>query len=263
MKNQNLSEVKEFYEKTAKDYDKQYETPYWKLYSEITWNNIKKFLPKRKNSLILDAGGGTGYWTIKLAKLGYKVVLTDIAKNMLKIAERKIKEEKLENKVEIREVDVRDMHCFSSNYFDMALAQGDVVSYCLSPKKAIKELARIVKRKSPIIVSVDNKYHLIARLISKGKFNEIPKLLKKGIFKEEFELQGFTPEELKKIFESCGLKVVRIIGKPVLTQLISREERDEIIKKNFRKILDLELKLCDKPSLVGFGGHLEIVGIKQ
>ena len=56
-----------------------FQTPYWELYSEVIWQNIKKFLPKKKGAKILDAGGGTGYWAIRLAKLGHKVVLTDIA----------------------------------------------------------------------------------------------------------------------------------------------------------------------------------------
>ena len=81
--------VREFYEKTAEDYDKEYDAPRWKLYHEIAWENIKRFLPKRRNGLILDAGGGTGYWAIKLAKLGYRIVLTDISESMLKVAERK------------------------------------------------------------------------------------------------------------------------------------------------------------------------------
>ncbi|RLD14536.1 MAG: hypothetical protein DRI28_03265 [Caldiserica bacterium] len=71
--------VEEFYDKIAEEYDRIYQTPYWRLYHEITWHNIKQFLPRRENAIILDAGGGTGYWAIKLAKLGYKVILTDIS----------------------------------------------------------------------------------------------------------------------------------------------------------------------------------------
>jgi S-adenosylmethionine-dependent methyltransferase len=263
LRNKNTKEVEKYYNKIAKEYDRQYETPYWRLYNEITWNNIKKFLPKKKNALILDAGGGTGYWAIKLAKLGYRVMLTDISEEMLKVAQIKIKKEKLESKIAAKKVDIREMSCFSSNYFDMALAEGDPVSYCLESKRAIKELARVVKPKSPIIVSVDSKYPRISRLIAEGSFDKLPTFIKTGILKKEHKFQAFTPEELRKLFEDAGLKVVRIIGKPVLVQFIPREEREKIIKKHFRKILNLELKFYDKPSLIGSGGHLEIVGIKQ
>ena len=255
--------VEEYYDKIAREYDKQYKTPYWKLYHEITWHNIKRFLPKKKNALILDAGGGTGYWAIKLAKLGYKVVLTDISEEMLKVAEAKIKKLKLENKIEIKRADIRSMSCFDSNYFDMTLAEGDPVSYCLKPKKAIRELARVVKPNSYVIVSVDSKYPVISRFIAKESINKIPKFLKNGILEHEHKFQAFSPEELKTLFENNGLKVVRIIGKPVLMQLIPKEKREEIIRKHFKQILNLELKFCDVESLVGIGGHLEILGVKK
>ena len=65
--------VKDYYDRTALEYDNEYDVPYWKLYHEIIWENIKLFLPKNKDAIILDAGGGTGYWAIRLAQYGYKV----------------------------------------------------------------------------------------------------------------------------------------------------------------------------------------------
>lgn len=50
MRCQSLEPVIEFYERMAQDYDKQYETPYWKLYHEITWENLRRFLPKRRGA---------------------------------------------------------------------------------------------------------------------------------------------------------------------------------------------------------------------
>ena len=255
--------VEEFYDKVAEEYDKQYQTPYWTLYHEITWHNIKQFLPKRRRSIILDAGAGTGYWAIKLAKFGYKVILTDISEKMLNVAKNKIKKQNLEKNIEVRRVDIRDMPCFPSNYFDMALAEGDPVSYCLRPEKAIKELVRVVRPNSHVIVSVDSKYPAISRLIAEKSFNKIPKFIKTGILEYEHKFQAFSPKEIKNLFESNGLRVIKTIGKPILVHLIPKKDREEIIKKHFRKILNLELKYCDNQSLIGFGEHLEIVGVKK
>ena len=258
--------VKEFYEKTAKEYDKDYETPYWKLYHEITWENIKQFLPRRRDGLILDAGGGTGYWAIRLAKHGYRVVVTDISENMLKVAKKKIKTEKLHCKIRTEVADIRDMPSFTSNHFDMALAEGDPVSYCLNPEKAIRELARVVKPKAPVVVSVDSKYSMMSRLVAEGSFDQLSRFIDTGIIKSregEFEFRAFAPEELKMLFEKCGLKLLIIIGKPILAQLLPRERRDELIVNDFERLLDLELRFDSIPSLVGVGGHLEAVGTKR
>jgi ubiquinone/menaquinone biosynthesis C-methylase UbiE len=266
MTDKGVNQVREFYEKTAEVYDKEYEAPRWKLYHEITWKNMKQFLPKRRNGLILDAGGGTGYWAIKLAKQGYRVVMTDISEGMLKVAKRKIKKEKLQTKIEIRVADIGDMSCFMSSQFDLALAEGDPVSYCLNPERALRELARVVKPNAHVIISVDSKYPIVSRLIAEKSYDQLSKFSRTGILESregEFEFQAFTPEELKVLFKRCGLRLVRIIGKPILSQLLPKEERDEIIKEDYRKILNLELRFCDIPSLVGIGGHLEAVGLKQ
>ena len=172
----------------------------------------------------------------------------------------------MQNKTETRVADIRDMSCFTSNQFDMALAEGDPVSYCLNPERAVSELARVVKPNAHVIISVDSKYPIISRLIAEKSYYQLSKLSRTGIIKPrkgEFEFQAFTPEELKVLFKRCGLKLVRIIGKPILTQFLPKEDRDRIIKEDYRRILHLELGFCDIPSLVGAGGHLEAVGLKQ
>lgn len=263
--------VKEFYNKIAEDYDKEYETISMRLYNEITWSNMKRFLPKNKSAVVLDAGGGTGYWAIRLARYGYKVILTDISDIMMKVAQRKIEKENLQHKIETRIVDIRDLSCFPSEYFDLVIAQGDPVSYCLDAEKALRELSRTVKINSHVIISVDNKYSMILRFIRDRSFDKLTKFLRNGILKQKespgslvgnFRFQAFSPEELRSIFKTCGLQVVRIIGKPILTRLIPRESREEILKEHFERVLSLELQFCDNPSLVGLGGHLEVVGLK-
>jgi len=218
---------------------------------------------KKKCNCTGCSGGGTGYWTTRLGRLGYNVVLTDISREMLKVAKEKIRQEGLQNKIKSVIADIRDMSCFPSDYFDMVLAEGDPVSYCLDAEKAIRELARVAKPNAHVIVSVDSKYRMIPRLIEEGSPTEFRKFLSNGILKREFTFQAFTPEELEGLFQTSGLKVVRIIGKPILIQFVSREKRDKIIQLNFQKLLELELRFCDTPSLVGIGGHLEIVGLKQ
>jgi len=185
---------------------------------------------------------------------------------MLKVADRKIKKEKLLNKIETKIVDVRNMSCFKANQFDLALAEGDPISYCLNPERAVRELARVVKPNAHVIVSVDSKYSIVPRLIAEKSYDLLSKFLRTGILKSkegEFEFQAFTPEELKVLFRKCGLRLVRILGKPILTQLLPKEERDGLIRENYRRILNLELRICDAPGLIGVGGHLEAVGLKQ
>ena len=150
----------------------------------------------------------------------------------------------------------------------MVLSEGDPVSYCLDAKKAIRELARVAKENSYVIVSVDNKNAkfpgVVSKLAEESSLNKILEYVSSGMtsFIGEFEFQSFTPKELRDVFETCGLKVVRIIGKPILSRFIPKERGNEIISKKFKQTLDLELKICDNPSLIEISSHFEIVGRK-
>ncbi len=267
----NLQSIKEFYDTIAEDYDKEYDSPFMRLYNALTWSNLKRFLPTKKGALVLDAGGGTGYWALKLARCGYHVVLTEVSETMLAVAQRKIERENLQSSITTKLVDIRDMSCFPSDYFDLVMAQGDPVSYCLDAATAVRELARTVKRQGPVLISVDNKYASIPRFLKEQAFDDLTTFLRDGILLNKaspgalvgsFRFQAFTPDELRALFSSCGLQVVRLLGKPILTHLLPQDCSASLLNTHFEKVLNLELQLCDKPSLVGLGGHIEVVGLK-
>lgn len=254
-----------YHDEKSKTYDKSYHEPFWQFYNDITWSYIKKYLPEDINhSLVLDAGGGTGLWSIKIAKMGYQVILSDLSSGMLKIAEEKIKNQNLNAKIKIVKYDITNMNEFKDNTFDLAIAEGDPVSYCSNPDQAISELARVTKKRGFITVSVDNKFVWLKRSIEKGDYKETERIMKTGIAKMPTEDGNYYPactftiEELSEIFEKNHMDIIEKIGKPVFTsfQDVDSEER-------YRKHLEIELKYSKLDSFVGFGGHIAIVGKKH
>lgn len=162
--------AEKYYDEKAPHYDGEYKTPFYKLYNCITWDNICRFLPE--TGVILDAGGGTGEWSIKLAEKGFDVVLTDISRGMLRQACLKIEEKKLDT-ITVKRVDICDMSCFADNTFDMVIVQGDPISYCGNPEKAVKEVYRVLKDNKYCVASVDNKHHIILKSLIKKKMGHI------------------------------------------------------------------------------------------
>lgn len=256
------------HDKIAENYDAKCDDDlYMRLYEDITWDNIKRFLPKKQNSLILDAGGGTGRWGIKIAKLGYNVVLTDISKGMLKVAEKKIGGNNLSKKIMVVRADIKKMRMFQDEKFDLVLCEGDPLSYCGDYKKALKELTRVLKKEGHLIASVDNRIISIYHLIKQKKFDEIKNFLRTGniVIQDsssyvDFPIHTFTQKELKKLFAKNSLKILRVIGKPVIPNRVVEEMLEN--KKSYKSILKLCIRLADNPDYINFAGHLEIVGLK-
>jgi S-adenosylmethionine-dependent methyltransferase len=259
--------VSGYYDEIAEHYEEDYECdPFWRLYYDITWHNIRKHLPKDRKALIIDVGGGTGFWSRRIAKLGYNVLCTDISERMLEIGRKKAKKEGVDKKIFFTYGDVTNLADRRSSSFDFVLCAGDPISYCANPKKGISELARIAKPGAKIVFSVDNLFNTVRSAIRFGKYNAINKLIKthKSDLLGHITQYNFTVDELEHIVTGAGLEVLDIIGKPVLLRHSDFDRRPELWKdkKLYKLILGLEIRFGNEPTLVSTGGHLEVVAKK-
>ena len=91
-KSESIENIKNVFDQISLDYDDVYlQGIEAKIFGFVTWKHLKQFLPKNRKTSILDAGGGTGRWTLLLAKMGYRVVLCDISSGMLSQAEKALR----------------------------------------------------------------------------------------------------------------------------------------------------------------------------
>jgi len=255
--------AKEWHDLHAAEYDASYKDMKWiEIYDRITWDRtIKPYLPDDRGALILDAGGGTGKWTIRIAELGYSVTLTDISEGMLRVAERKLAKANLLANVKIIAADVTEMDMFEDGSFDFVLCEGDPLSYCRDPKKGIKELVRVAKEGAIIVASVDNLYSRLMWNIRQGLLDQVGNLLEDQWATGEYPMYFFKPSELMERFSEKGCKVEKIVGKNIFSGGLGEDRlRDP---DTFSGILKLEMKYCDDPYYVGCAGHIAVVCRKQ
>jgi ubiquinone/menaquinone biosynthesis C-methylase UbiE len=261
------SSCEQYYDRVAHQYDDSYKDPYWEFYNEITWQNLKKYLTRLQGRKILDIGGGTGLWALKLAKSGYEITLADISQKMLDTARQKAEKLNLGSKIKFIKSGICNLSAFEPEAFNLILAEGDPLSYCDNPFKAMKECNRVLKPKGFFIASTDNKYGGMRVFVEHNKLDELEELIKTGKTKwftdnpeEQHPITYFTPNELRKLFNNNGFEVISIIGKTVLPL----RHNSELLKNQaaFDRLLKIELKLNSEENLLGSAGHIEIVGIR-
>ncbi len=259
-----LDDVQKYYDKKAEQYDKDYEQYDWKLYDDLTWHFLEPYLPSKKPSFILDIGGGKAKWYVKLAHLGYKVICGDISEGMLDIAKHKVKLEQLEDLVEVRKLDVRNLGDFSPNTFDLVLALGDVISYAIDDDPAVTEIFRVCKPGARCIASVDNKLTYLLLELNNNHFKCVNTLLETSIatYFTPHPIKTYFPDELRNLFERHGFKVESLVGKPVLTNMVPKSRRKKQLPEHYAFFLEIEKRLANQPAFIGHGGHLQVVARK-
>ena len=267
--------VKKWLTETARhEWRRLRQDPYHQIEFIITMHFLEKHLPKK--GLILDAGGGPGRYTIELAKRGYYIVLLDLVPEMLKTAKREIKKAKVQTRVkQLLEGSIDDLSMFGDETFDAVLCLGGPLNHLLNIKQRVKaasELVRVSKKGAPIFVSVISRIGLLKTILvefpHEMKYAETH--LETGDYVPGLNGEGFTsahwflPEELRGLFETQGVEALEMAG---LEGLSSHHEKEtnRLYKdqEKWKMWIDVLLKTCTHPSVVGGAEHFLLVGRKQ
>jgi SAM-dependent methyltransferase len=206
----------------------------------LRWREIERHLAGIRT--ILDVGGGTGAFSIPLARRGYEVTHLDHSPVMLALAR-----EKAAGTPSIRLVEgsSTDLRMFADRSFDLVLNTDGAISFCGElAERALAESCRVARRK--LVATVTSLGWLVPVLLSgslltagnilpaaismlnrrRWRQDEYPdnELLTRGTTQGYFgPLRAFTSVELRRLVEANGLSTLRVGGLGSLAGLCDRE----------------------------------------
>lgn len=123
------------------------------MYDEILKEIIYEYV--KDCDYILEAGCGTGRFSIYLAKKGKKIVAMDASEEMLEIAREKAVKENVENQIEFVKGDIENIP-FNDKNFD-GIFSFAVLRHFNSPEKGISELCRVMQNDGVLVIDILNK----------------------------------------------------------------------------------------------------------
>jgi ubiquinone/menaquinone biosynthesis C-methylase UbiE len=241
---------------------------------EVTKHILYKHLPPRGH--ILDAGSGPGRYAIDLAKDGYKVFLVDISEEGLRMAEEKIEEAGVADRITgVRCLDICDLSEIPDAHFNAVLCLGGALSYVRDKRhEAIDELIRVAQPGSPLIISVMSflgTFHLISHFDA-VKFLEniethvewdsstpLPDYLNSKIGSNEWHapMTLYTSEHLRRFFTEHNCEVLEIAAANTITSAQwGGLEKIAASQKATEMLIRLEKKFSTKPGIIDMGQHL-------
>lgn len=239
----NSVEVQDFYDQYGeKEWRRLDSSAYSRLIYDLHCDFMKDDVGLNKQ--VLDAGCGSGRFSIPILESGSAITLLDISAKQIEIAKEKISEKGFNNSVERYLVaDISNISDVEDSYFDTVICYVAALNYLLDNlEKGIYELKRVTKNHGNILVSVNSRWGVIRMCLGsqgidffgKPDYWMIWEVIKNGKLKhvkvKHPERHFFESKELKDIFESCGLKVIEMASGPALSNGLN--EKLELLEKD-------------------------------
>ena len=268
-----IEDIRSYYNEKSKNYDNTFDKLYYKVYDAVIWKYLEPHVPTSSNALVLDVGGGTGRWSIRMAEKGCKVVLLDASKGMLEIATAKVKQKGFQDRIIVKEGEITKM-AYADETFDMAFCEHTLFLF-REPDILLRELQRVLKKKARLLISAQNLYvQCLVSLSENPKHTNVDDALKillrkkyntmtkEGIIK----IHTWTPDEFQAMLNRNGFFVEKIVGNGITMPL--RISQDTFMKNNYstellKKILEFEFAICEKPDALALAGHLLAITYKK
>lgn len=178
----------EIFNQWPERYDQWFETPIGRLVKEYESKLVLELLRPGHGDRILDAGCGTGIFTLDLLSAGGRVVGLELSLPMLLRAARKSAGYPLDTV----QGDMRSLP-FAADVFDEAVSV-TTIEFIDEAKQVVAELFRVTKPRGRIVVATLNSFSPWAAR-RKAAAEKGHTLFKHAIFRSPEELKALAPVE--------------------------------------------------------------------
>jgi len=140
-----MSELRAYWDARAdREASRERENPRKQIHTDLLWRLVERALPEGTGS-ILDAGAGSGRFSLPLARRGYRVTHFDISTRM--IEEAVAANADAGSNISFCQGDITDLSRFEDGAFDTVLCLDSPLSFCYPRQDvALSELGRVCRR---------------------------------------------------------------------------------------------------------------------
>jgi S-adenosylmethionine-dependent methyltransferase len=120
-----------------------------RLRSELAWENLRRFLPRDASEhRALDVGGGSGFASIRRARMGYGVVMLDGSEQILRIARQHAEVCRVTPRISFCLAETGQLReLFAAESFDLIVCH-NLLEYTDNPSTTVRDIAHVLRRNS-------------------------------------------------------------------------------------------------------------------
>lgn len=228
----------------------------------VVWSALRPVLDAGPLD-VLDIGGGTGGFAVRVAELGHRVAVVDPSPDALAALGRRAREGGVAERVTGQQGDLSTLFdVVEPASFDLVLCHG-VLEVVSEPAGALKALAAVLRPGGTLSLLVAQRHAAVLARAMAGHFQAAHALLESGTGPAVRGAAGrgshrFTREELTELLPGAGLDVVAVHGVRVFADLVPGSLLD-LEPGATQALIDLEEAVAQRPEYLPLATQLHLL----
>jgi S-adenosylmethionine-dependent methyltransferase len=235
--------------------------PSGRLRSELAWVNLRRFLPDNTfQRRALDVGGGTGFASVQLARMGYQVVLLDSSEEMLRIAREQAEAGNVSTRISFCHDDAsRLSELFDAESFDVVVCH-NLLEFSENPSAIVRGIANVMRKDVVLSVSVRNRTGEVLKNAIKSRdwkiavANLTAETVVDSLYDERVRV--FALAEVRDLLIRAGLEIVAENGVRVFCDYVDLEN---LADAAYSQIFELESALAVRPEFAAIARYIQVI----
>jgi len=223
---------------------------------EVVWRELLLCLQRlnKPRLRILDAGGGFGYFSQKLAALGHQVVLCDISGELLTIAKQQLADKPYKDNVTVVHCAIQSLNQHVEGQFDLILNHA-VLEWLAEPKLTLHSLLNWLNKDGLVSLMFYNKEAQRFFNLVSGNLNFVELGMPR---KKVVRLSPTNPlfeSDVLDWLKQANMFVIKKTGVRVLHDYMKDAGFSE---QNFEQLLAMEMKYCQREPYASLGRYTHL-----
>ncbi|MGH3445671.1 MAG: methyltransferase domain-containing protein [Nocardioidaceae bacterium] len=240
----------------------------------VVWDALRDVLgqaPDDDRALsVLDIGGGTGGFAVRVAELGHRVTVVDPSPDALAILARRAEESGVAERVHARQGDLAGLAGLvagadGADGIDLVLCHG-LLEIVESPRAALATILDVLRPGGTLSLLVNQRHAAVLSRAMAGHFVSARQLLDDTGGPDGAAGPGgarrFTAEEVRKLLDDAGFEIRALHAVRAFTDLVPSALVD-LEPGAAAALVELERAVSDRPEYLALATQLHVLAVRR